>query len=226
MWGMSFKHRTCLYFAKKTTHTGNGSKTTPNPHKYSMNMVAKGEGYMFDKYGEFDSYIAINEAVRNQLVQGDDTAVIEIYAENGLDKGDAEDLIDAWHDYLEEDMLNVSGEDYFFDTNKPLLCNALSAALGKFEIEKADLGKCQGEMNDYLEYVEYLITTDEVFRLKYREPGKNLVDAFLELLEKSSMYDLPEKLTKKFKGEVKCGDGRAEICRKLRNYYVGGTADD
>lgn len=167
----------------------------------------KGEEIMFDKFGEFDSYFAINEAAGNQLAEGDLNAVREIAKENGIDPDDAEDFI-----------AGDIGE----------LCGPLSAALGKFEIEKADLGRCKGEMVDYLEHVNYLITTDEAFRLAYRKVGVRLIDAFAYVINNSGMYSLPEKLSKRItaKGEVKCGDGRAEVCRKLRDYYLGGAADE
>ena len=40
---------------------------------------------MYDKFGEFSSYLAINEACANQLKEGDLDAIREIAKENGLE---------------------------------------------------------------------------------------------------------------------------------------------
>ena len=73
---------------------------------------------MFDKFGEFDSYEEINELADNLLNEGDTKSIRELAEENGI------------------------GEEYaeaFLQGEFPVLCDQLTAALGKIEVEAAEL---------------------------------------------------------------------------------------
>lgn len=50
---------------------------------------------LFEKFGEFDSAEELNRAAAAQLEEGDIDAIYGIAEENGLDREDAEDYIDA-----------------------------------------------------------------------------------------------------------------------------------
>lgn len=72
---------------------------------------------MFGKFGEFDSAEEINLAAAGQLEQGDTKAIYEIAKENGIGKEYAEM-------YVQGDI--------------PALCDAMTAAVGKLDIEMTD----------------------------------------------------------------------------------------
>lgn len=73
---------------------------------------------MYDKFGEMSSYTEINELAENLANEGDIESLREMAKENGI----PEDFVDL---YLEGDI--------------PNLCDALTAAVGKLEVEAADL---------------------------------------------------------------------------------------
>lgn len=73
---------------------------------------------MFDKFGEFNSWEELNKAAEGQKEEGDKEALIELAAENGISKENAED---------------------YFDGEINELCNPLEAAMGKLDIEEKDL---------------------------------------------------------------------------------------
>lgn len=70
------------------------------------------------KFGEMSSYKEINELAENLANEGDSESLREMAKENGI----PEDFVDL---YLEGDI--------------PNLCDALTAAVGKLEVEAADL---------------------------------------------------------------------------------------
>ena len=73
---------------------------------------------LFAKFGEFDSAEEINRAATAQLKEGDLEAVRMIAKENGIDDMSAEDFIRGdW----------------------PELCSPFMAAIGKLEVETAEL---------------------------------------------------------------------------------------
>ena len=73
---------------------------------------------MYDKFGEMSSYKEINELAENLMNEGDIESLREMAKENGI----PEDFVEL---YLEGDI--------------PDLCDALTAAVGKLEVEAADL---------------------------------------------------------------------------------------
>ena len=73
---------------------------------------------MYDKFGEMNSYKEINELAENLVNEGDTESLREMAKENGIPK----DFVEL---YLEGDI--------------PELCDALTAAVGKLEVEAADL---------------------------------------------------------------------------------------
>ena len=84
---------------------------------------------MYDKFGEMSSYTEINELAENLVNEGDVESLHEMAKENRI----PEDFVDL---YLEGDI--------------PNLCDALTAAVGKLEVEAANL-KLTGLMQDWVE---------------------------------------------------------------------------
>ena len=69
---------------------------------------------MFDKFGEFDSFSEINELAENLLNEGDIESLKVVAKENGIQA----DFVDLY----------TNGEI-------PELCDKLTAALGKIDVE-------------------------------------------------------------------------------------------
>ena len=82
---------------------------------------------MFERFGEFDSAEEINEAAVNLRKEGDLESVRILAAENGMD----EDVAEA---FLEGELL--------------YLCDVMSAAIGKIDVEAADM-KAKEIMADF-----------------------------------------------------------------------------
>lgn len=107
---------------------------------------------MFDKFGEFDSAQEINEAAAAQLAEGDTEAVHAIAEENGIDAEEADDFING-------------------DVGE--LTNPLLAALGKLDIEAAELKPCE-IMEDWLSYIRMRCQEDGQMAAAVRKKGKSL----------------------------------------------------
>lgn len=116
---------------------------------------------MFDKFGEFDSVEELNEAAAGQLAEGDIQALIELAKENGIDEEDAMDYADG-----------ACGE----------LATPLMAALGKLDIEEAEL-KPYGIMEDWVQYIRMRCNEDIDIAKAVRKKGKSLKGCIAELLK-------------------------------------------
>lgn len=122
---------------------------------------------MYDKFGEFDSWEEINKAAEGQKEEGDVEALKELAKENGIDIEDAEDYIDGVI---------------------PELCTPLIAALGKLKIEKKEYKKHNKEKNiidDWISYIENLVSTNDDFALQIRKRGKSIKGCIGALLKYS-----------------------------------------
>lgn len=95
---------------------------------------------MFDKFGEMDSFGEINELAENLFNEGDTASIKTMAKENGIDK-----------EYVE---MYLSGDI-------PVLCDAMTAALGKIDVEVADL-KPKEIMEDWMELQSRNILQDAV----------------------------------------------------------------
>ena len=73
---------------------------------------------MFEKFGEMSSYTEINELAKNLLEEGDLDSLKEMAKENGI----PDDYVEM---YLEDAI--------------PTLCDATTAAIGKIDMECAEL---------------------------------------------------------------------------------------
>lgn len=113
---------------------------------------------MFDKFGEFNSAEEINRAAAAQLGQGDTEAIIMIAHENGIDEGMAQ---------------------YYIEGFMPYLCDDMTAAIGKLEIEMAEI-KEAGLREWYETFKQYLASEcfeDTELAKKIRKKGKRFVEA-------------------------------------------------
>ena len=160
---------------------------------------------MFDKFGEFDSYQEINELAVNLRKEGDSTSIIELAKENGIDT----DIAEA---FIEGDIL--------------YLCDAMAAAIGKIEIEAAELKPVE-IMFDWVEYLKVRCMEDEQTALAVRKKEKSLKGAVAALLTWSFKNQIPvDEDILKAAGVTagKCtlgipGMGRAK--KIMSEYYLG-----
>ena len=110
-------------------------------------------GDLFKKFGEFDSAEEINRAAKAQLEQGDTEAIKILANENGIDEMDAEDFIAG---------------------DIPELCTDLSAALGKLEAEKTEIGIEDMTYGAWTAAIQVMLTDDPELCKAYRKKGKKL----------------------------------------------------
>ena len=115
---------------------------------------------MFDKFGEMDTFGEINELAENLFNEGDTASIKTMAKENGIDK-----------EYVE---MYLSGDI-------PVLCDAMTAALGKIDVEVADL-KPKEIMKDWVEYLRGQCMENELLAFNVRKKGKSLKGCIAALL--------------------------------------------
>ena len=87
---------------------------------------------MFEKFGEMNSYKEINELAENLFNEGDTESLKAMARENGIQN----EFVEM---YLQGDI--------------PVLCDPLTAAMGKIDVEVAEL-KPKEIMEDWVEYIK------------------------------------------------------------------------
>lgn len=124
---------------------------------------------MYSRFGEFDSAEEINEVAVNLRKEGDVESLKELAKENGID-------VDIVEVFLEGDLL--------------YLCDTMSAAIGKIEIEAADM-KAKEIMMDWADYIKARCFEDENMARAVRKKGKSLKGCIGELLKWSFKNQIP-----------------------------------
>ena len=160
---------------------------------------------MFDKFGKMTCK-EINELAENLFNEGDMDSLKAMAKENGI----GEEFVDAY----------MKGE-------YPDLCDPLTAALGKLEIEKNDL-KPTGLMRDWISYLEAQCLNDDSMALAVRKTDRNLKACMAELVKYSfsNRVKLDEGIAKEAgikNARVEFGvPGMGEAKQIIRRYYMGG----
>ena len=161
---------------------------------------------MFDKFGEMDTFGEINELAENLFNEGDTASIKTMAKENGIDK-----------EYVE---MYLSGDI-------PVLCDAMTAALGKIDIEVADL-KPKEIMEDWVEYLRGQCMENELLAFNVRKKGKSLKGCIAALLMWSFKNQQPIdkgiiKAAGVSAGKVTLGiPGMARAKQIITDYYMGG----
>ncbi len=161
---------------------------------------------MFDKFGEFNSWEELNKAAEGQKEEGDKEALIELAAENGISKENAED---------------------YFDGEINELCNPLEAAMGKLDIEEKDL-KLNNIMSDWLSYIRSECLFDKDFCINVRKKDKSLKACIAKILRWSfgHQQEVSKDILKAAgvtAGKVTLGiPGMAAAHQIIREYYKEG----
>lgn len=150
---------------------------------------------LFENFGEFDSYEEINEAAAGLLAEGDTESLRALADENGL----SED-VDAY----------ISGE-------LKDLCDPVTAALGKIEVEKKQWeDPLADDVADYL--VSYCDDTE--FAKSVRKKGKRIREASERIVKEAE------------KNVIQIGGRRGNYCgplkgyRLIREYYQEAVKND
>ena len=161
---------------------------------------------MFDKFGEMDTFGEINELAENLFNEGDTASIKTMAKETGIDK-----------EYVE---MYLSGDI-------PVLCDAMTAALGKIDVEVADL-KPKEIMKDWVEYLRGQCMENELLAFNVRKKGKSLKGCIAALLMWSFKNQQPIdkgiiKAAGVSAGKVTLGiPGMARAKQIITDYYMGG----
>lgn len=162
---------------------------------------------MWDRFGEFDSAAEINELAVNLRKEGDADSLKELARENGLDP----ELAEA---FLNGDLL--------------YLCDDMAAAIGKIEIEAAELKPVE-IMADWVEYLKARCFEDAGTARAVRRKGKSLKGAIAALLTWSfkNQQAVDKDIIKAAgvsAGKVTLGiPGMARAKQLMAEYYLGGS---
>lgn len=160
---------------------------------------------MFDKFGEMNSFGDINELAENLFNEGDTASIKTMAKENGIDK-----------EYVE---MYLSGD-------VPVLCDAMTAALGKIDVEVAEL-KPKEIMEDWVEYLRGQCMENELLAFNVRKKGKSLKGCIAALLMWSFKNQQPIdkgiiKAAGVSAGKVTLGiPGMARAKQIITEYYMG-----
>lgn len=160
---------------------------------------------MFDKFGEMNSYKEINELADNLFNEGDQESLKEMAKENGI----MQEFVEI---YLQGDI--------------PVLCDPLTAALGKIDVEAEEL-KPKEIMEDWVEYLRGQCMENEILAHQVRKKGKSLKGCIAALLKWSFANQIPVGQDILKEAGVKAGrvtlgiPGMARAKKIITEYYMG-----
>lgn len=145
---------------------------------------------MFDKFGEFDGYEELNMAAAGMKAEGDQSGLMALAEENGIDTGDVRDF---WDGEVEE------------------LATPFSAAMGRIDIQQKE-SSLPKEMKDVLyTMARVMVTQDISFRYDIMKKGKRL-DGIIDEMRKEAQK------TKQGNVGCVCGTDR-ELQERIRRYF-------
>lgn len=156
-------------------------------------------------FGEFDSCDEINELAENLFNEGDIESIKKLAAENGI----PEEFVSM---YMEGEI--------------PALCDTLTAALGKLEIECEEL-KPKEIMADWVEYIKAQCMEHDDISIAVRKKGKYLKGCIGTLLSWSFKNQQPigddiRKAAGVNVSKVTLGiPGMGRAKKLIREYYLG-----
>lgn len=165
---------------------------------------------MFEKFGEFNSYMEINRAAAAQKEEGDEEALIALAEENGIDREDAEDYMDGC---MEE------------------LATATEAAIGKLKVEKEDL-KLEGFLTDLVDELSAWCLDNKELAMAVRRKGMALAGYIAMIIDAGfdqkirvdkRIVDLTQRAKKIMNNNPLLGGSPAVRQRKeiAYKYYLG-----
>ena len=159
---------------------------------------------MFDVFGEFDSAEELNLAAEGLKNEGDKESLYKLAKENGIESGFV---------------------DMYLSGGMPELCDVATAAIGKIDIEAAEL-KPKEIILDWVEYIKTSCFDNEEMARAVRKKGKKLKGCIAKMLEWSfkNKYKIDEEIVKAAgikNARVEEGIPGSGTAKKLiREYYL------
>lgn len=160
---------------------------------------------MFEVFGEFDTFEELNMAAEGFKNEGDKDSLFKLAEENGIARGFA---------------------DMYLAGGIPQLCDVATAAIGKIEVESADL-KLQEIHADWADYIKGMCEKKEDFARAVRKKGKSLKGCIAVLLKWSfeHRYKVNSEIVKLVgirNAQVEEGlPGMGTAKKLIREYYLG-----
>ncbi len=160
---------------------------------------------MFERFGEFDSAAEINETAVNLRREGDSDSLKVLAEENGIDS----DVLQA---FLDGDII--------------YLCDSMSAAVGKLEVESGRTD-CAEIMEDWVEYIKAGCFEDPEVAAAVRRRGKSLKGCIAEILKWSfkNQHNVDKEIMEAAgvpAGKCTIGiPGTATVKQIITRYYLG-----
>ena len=161
---------------------------------------------MFDRFGEMSSSAEINETAVNLRKEGDFDSLKVLAEENGIYDPD---VMEAF----------VAGDPLY-------LCDEMSAALGKLDIEAKNV-ECAEIMEDWVEYIRNQCFENAEVARAVRKKGKSLAGCITELLKwgLKNQYPVSKEIQKAAgvtAGKCTLGiPGTATAKKIITEYYLG-----
>ena len=173
-----------------------------------MQPEGKERNGMEHRFGVFDTVEELNRAAAAQKAEGDEEALLALAAENGICREDAEDYLDG------------TAEE---------LATPLMAALGKLDMEAAELG-LESQLADWKGYIASLCAEDDALCDAVFRPGKELAYVLAEGIRHASVNRVyvPGRITQMagLPNRIPIGmTGRDELRRIAYRYYMGEEAE-
>ena len=160
---------------------------------------------MFDRFGEMGSAAEINELAQNLKTEGDISSVKLLASENGID----------------EEVANA-----YIDGLIPVLCDEMSAALGKLSIEAKEV-RAEELISDWCVYIKQRCFEDPLMAAAVRSKEKNFNGCIAALLKWSFGHQRPidnaiMKAAGVNAGKVTFGiPGMGTAKKLITEYYLG-----
>ena len=160
---------------------------------------------MFERFGEFDSAQEINETAINLRKEKDLESLQILAKENGIDG----------------DILDV-----FWDGDILYLCDEMSAALGKVDVESQTVD-CAEIMQDWVEYIKAQCFGNPAMAAAVRKKGKSLAGCIAAILKWSFKNQHPVDKNVIKEAGVTAGrctlgiPGMARAKQIITEYYLG-----
>ena len=161
---------------------------------------------MYEIFGELDSAEEINTAANGLKNEEDKENLYKLAKENGIDSAFVDMYIDG--------------------TMENLCCDAATAALGKIDVEAAELNPVE-IVSDWVEYIKTLCGDDEEFARVVRRKGKSLKGCIGSLLGWSfrARYKIEKDIIKAAginNASVEMGiPGMGTAKKLIKEYYLG-----
>lgn len=158
---------------------------------------------MFDVFGEFDSAEELNLAAEGLKNEGDKESLYKLAKENGIESGFV---------------------DMYLSGGMPELCDVATAAIGKIEVESAEL-KPKELLLDWVEYIKTSCFDNVDLAKAVRKKGRSLKGCIGVLLNWSfsNRYKVDKDIIKAagINAKVEMGiPGMGTAKKLIREYYL------